>query len=95
MRINKATYDKETAKALRLSFDNGMKVYSNVWLPKSRLKFIDNISPTQDHPGLCTFDMPKWLLKDKTPIHVYSNVSAAHAVANFITKTGGDVHCTA
>ena len=90
-----ATYDRHTEKALRLSFDYGMKVYDNVWLPKSQLKFISDKLPCEHYVGHCVINIPMWLLNKQTPSHVYSNISPANAVANFITRTGGDIYCNA
>ena len=90
-----ATYDRYTEKALRLTFDHGMKFYDNVWLPKSQLKFISDKLPCEDYPGHCVVIIPMWLLNKQTPTQVYSNLSSANAVANFITRTGGDIYCNA
>ena len=85
-----ASYNRETEKAIQISFDWGMKYYDNLWLPKSQLKFEE-----KNNQGNCIVDIPMWLLKKSTPSHVCSGISAANAVANFITRTGGDIYCNA
>ena len=84
-----ASYNQETEKAVQVSFDFGMKYFKNVWLPKSQLKF------EYKDEGNCIVEIPMWLIKQQTPSHTYSNVSAAHAIANFATKNGTDVYCNA
>tara|TARA_R110001632_G_scaffold46294_4_gene117617 strand:- start:1286 stop:1552 length:267 start_codon:yes stop_codon:yes gene_type:complete len=84
-----AFYNKETDKAIQLSFDWGFKYYDNLWLPKSQLKL------EMDNAGNCIVEIPMWLLKKQIPSHVYDNISTANVIANFITKNDGDVYCNA
>lgn len=83
-----ALYNRETTKAIQLTFDCGYNFYENVWLPKSQINFLD-----KDEQGNCVVEIPVWLIKKQTPTHTYSNVSPALAIANFITKNNSDVHC--
>jgi len=83
-----ALYNRETTKAIQLTFDCGYNLYENVWLPKSQINFLD-----KDEQGNCVVEIPVWLIKKQTPTHTYSNVSPALAIANFITKNNSDVHC--
>tara|TARA_B100000768_G_C10949044_1_gene236880 strand:+ start:194 stop:463 length:270 start_codon:yes stop_codon:yes gene_type:complete len=85
-----AGYNRETGKAIQLSFSYKMNEYSNVWMPKSQLKFID-----KNEQGDCIVDIPTWLINKQTPSHTYRGLSSANAVANFITRTGGDIYCNA
>lgn len=86
----KAHYNRETEKAIQLSFDWGFKYYDNLWLPKSQLEFKD-----KDNHGNCIVEIPMWLLKKQIPSHVYNNISTSNVIANFITKNDGDVYCNA
>ena len=83
-----ASYNRETEKAIQISFDWGMKHYSNVWMPKSQLNFDD-----KNDQGDCVVNIPLWLVQKQTPSKVYHNITVANAIANFITKTGGDIYC--
>ena len=83
-----ASYNRETEKAIQLSFGYKMKEYSNVWMPKSQIKFID-----KNEQGDCIVEIPIWLINKQKPSHTYSSLSPANAIANYITKTGGDIYC--
>ena len=85
-----AGYNRETEKAIQLSFSYKMNEYSNVWMPKSQLKFID-----KNKQGDCVVEIPTWLINKQTPSYTHRGVSSANAIANFITRTGGDVYCNA
>lgn len=92
MKITKitASYNRETEKAIQLSFGYKMNEYSNVWIPKSQINFID-----KNNQGDCIVEIPTWLINKQKPSHTYSGLSSANAIANYITKTGGDVYCNA
>ena len=85
-----ANYNRETSKAIQLTFDCGYNAYENVWLPKSQINFLD-----KDEQGNCVVEIPMWLIKKQTPTHIYSSISPALAIANFATKNNTDVHCNA
>ena len=84
-----ARYSRETEKALKVSFDYKDGFY-DIWLPKSQI-----IITEKDDCGNCVIEVPFWLLKNSEPCERYDSVPVANVLANFITRTGGDVYCNA
>ena len=87
-----ARFNKETDKAIRLVFDWGNLEFINIWFPKSQLKF------HYKNNGKCEVEIPYWLLKAKQKennIKLEDSIPVANVLANFITRTGGDIYCNA
>ena len=86
------TYNKETQKAIELSFDWNNREFIKIWFPKSQLKF------DYKKDGDCELQIPYWLLNAKIKeynIKIEDSIPVSNVLANFINRTGGDVYCNA
>mgnify|MGYP003138758650 CR=1 FL=1 len=89
-RFNRVSFSKETEKAIKLTFDWGNLEFNGIWFPKSQLTF------HYKKDSQCEIEIPYWLLKAKIEennIKHEDSIPTANVLANFITKTGGDIYC--
>jgi hypothetical protein len=84
---------KSTDKALFISIPSDPECKDGFWMPKSVCRF-ELIQNTDDKVRI-SVQMPYRFTKQGKEEIKNSGISRDNAIANFITRTGGDVYCTA